>query len=93
MLADQKNSTLQGNKNKTGLFDVVSHSMEEQEHVATLTKTQKVGDCLALDSVCGEKHQGHTQVTSDTQVGPQLASTQNCFLEGNKKKHFSVVMT
>ena len=86
MLAGQETNTLQGNKNKTGLFDVVSHSMEEQEHVATLTKTQKVGDCIALDSVCGEKHQGHTHVTSDTQVGPQLASTQNCFLEGNKNK-------
>ena len=30
MLANQENNTLQGNKNKTGLFDVVSHSMDEQ---------------------------------------------------------------
>ena len=86
-LAYQENNTFQGNKNKTGLFDVVSHSMEDQEYVATLTKKQKVGDCLAGHTrVCCERQQGNTQVTSDTQFGPQLASTQNYFLEGNKNK-------
>ena len=85
MLADQENNTLQGNKNKTGLFDVVSHSMEEQENDATLTKTQEVGDCLALDSVSCDRQQGNIQLTSDTHTGPQLAPT-NYFLEGNKNK-------
>ena len=85
MLADQEHSTLQGNKNKTELFDVVSHSMEDQENDATSTKNQGVGDCFALDSVSGDRQQGNTHVTSDTQIGPQLAPTKNYSLEENKK--------
>ena len=86
MLADQENNTLQGNKNKTGLFDVVSHSMEEQKNDATLTQIQEVADCFALDSMFCDKQQGNTPLTSDTQTGPQLASTKNYSLEGNKNK-------
>ena len=87
MLANQENNALKGNKNKTGLLDVVSHSLEEQKDVAALTpKKLKVGACLPLDTVCCERQQGHTHVSSDTQNRPQLAYTKNYSLEGNKNK-------
>ena len=86
MLADQENSTLQGNKNKTGLFDVVSHSMEEQEHVATLTKTQKVGDCLALDSVCGKNTKVILRLLLTPKLGPSWHPLKTVFWRGIKTK-------
>ena len=51
MLANQENNALQGNKNKTGLFDVVSHCMEDQHDVAALTKNEK-GWCLLSFGQC-----------------------------------------
>ena len=51
MLANQENNALKGNKNKTGLLGVVSHSMEEQKDVAALTQKTE-GWCLLTFGHC-----------------------------------------
>ena len=45
VLADEENSLLEGNKNKTGLFNGVSYNIEEPGSDITLTEKQDVGDC------------------------------------------------
>ena len=77
------NIALEGNKNETGLFDVVSYGMEEPGNDITLTEKQEVGVCVAFDGICNE--QSH-EVDGGTYHGPRLAPTQNYFLDGNKNE-------
>ena len=85
MLAVQENIHYRAIKIKLG------YSTGYWQHAGTgnvtLIKKEKVGDCIAFDSICCEQNrQCSMNVISDTQTGPQLASTQNCFFEGNKNK-------
>ena len=52
--AFKQNCVLQGNKNKTGLCDVVSYNMEEPENDASLIEKQEVSDGLTFDNICDE---------------------------------------
>ena len=81
ILADRKNVTFEGNKNKTGLFHGESDNIEEPVINSSLSDKQVLSDYYTLHSNCTE--QEIEGLHAGMQIGPHLAPGKNS-LEGNK---------
>ena len=82
-LAFKQNCSLEGNKNKTGLLDVVSYNIEELDNDSALIEKQDFSGALTLTNTLDERNPYEMQ--AGKKFGPQLAPG-NSFLDGNKNK-------
>ena len=82
-LAFKQNCFLEGNKNKTGLLDVVSYNIEELDNDSALIEKQDFSGAVTLTNTFDERNLYEMQ--AGKKFGPQLAPG-NSFLDGNKNK-------